>query len=341
MKNVIHTTKILALAIAAIGFLTISCHKDELSTLTGANTVMQQDQVQNPNPTVQSSSANSTSCGDPIVTDLYAGQNIPMGTVTMSNTGTDFVVTIATTGNWVINQTQLYAGDAAAMPTNNAGNPMIGQFPYNDPHSGITTYTYTIPLANLGACFAVAFHADVALLDANGNVVQTETAWGDGERFVNAGSWATYYNYCVQDCCEAQDSVYQIYGGQTIPVGDLIVNNDDDNVYVTYTTSGCWELSETHLYVGDPANIPTNNANTPIPGQFTYQASHSGGTTTYTYTVPLANLPACYAVAAHSSVVCTSASGGTQQETAWSDGTDFPGTNRWGWYSEYCTQSCN
>ena len=123
----------------------------------------------------------------------------------------------------------------------------------------------------------------------------------------------------------------------TIPVGNLIVVNDDDYLYVSWNLSGCWELEETHLFVGLAEDLPVNNANVPIPGQFPYSDNHATGTQSYTYSIPLSGLPECLIIAAHAAVTnpCTNSS-----ETAWSDGTSFPGTNRWGWYSNYCLQSC-
>lgn len=334
-----------------IFFLLISqsCKKDNVvdqyvdnTTSEKTTTLSNSSSNANPNdPTVLFTGTTNTPCGTPEIVDFYAGQHILAGNMSISNTSTDLIITLNLTGGWEASHTHLYVGDPANMPTNPSGNPMIGLFPYSDLHSPmITTYTWTIPLTNLSNCFAIALHADLHLLNGN-TIVQSETGWGDGEQFTNAGSWASYYTYCIQDCCVITADTFQIYGGQTIPVGNLIVVNDDTNLYITWEMTGCWELEETHLYVGDAANLPTNNANAPVPGQFPYQGTHSAGTTSYTYTIPLSGLPSCYAIAAHASTLNPCAgSGGGQQETAWSDGTPFPNTNRWGWYSTYCTQSC-
>lgn len=134
-------------------------------------------------------------------------------------------------------------------------------------------------------------------------------------------------------------ATFDLYGGQTTLVGSLIVVNDDSNLYITYMTDGCWQLAETHLYVGDAADIPVNPANTPIPGHFPYGSSNINSNSV-TYVIPLADLPSCYVIAAHAAVVCNEGEDGGEEETAWSFGTEFPNTNRWGWYSEYCTQFC-
>lgn len=140
--------------------------------------------------------------------------------------------------------------------------------------------------------------------------------------------------------CTYDSTTYQLLSGQTIDAGELLVTNDKENLYVTYMTSDGWKIDETHLYVGNLEGLPTNNSNTPEPGQFPMKGNHDG-LTTVTYTIPLSSLNRdCYIIAAHSSVSKTGNGGSGSSETSWSDGTKFPNTTRWGYYSEYCTQTC-
>lgn len=323
MKQKVNSVSILGLFLI---FLALASCEQEIITPTTPDA-----------PTVSNTS--TTPCGDDVVVDFLAGQNIDIGDVTVNNDDDFLYISVQTTGDWVLGHTHLYVGDASAIPTNNAGNPQIGRFPYSTAHDPkVTNFTYTLPLTDFDSCMVIAFHAEAHLLDSNGDVIQSETAWGDGDDINNGGSWATRFDYCKQSCCENTTETYTLYGGQTIEVGQLSVSNDNDFIYVTYATTGCWELDESHVYVGDPAGIPVNNANTPIPGQFPYSAYHLDGTTTYTYQISLAGLPSCYAIAAHASVSCNDGSSEEQQETAWSIGVEFPNSNRWGWYSEYCTQ---
>lgn len=271
---------------------------------------------------------------------LYAGQTIASGTLEVSNDADSIYVTYTTTNGWELTETQLYVGDLAGLPATKNGNPKVGNFPYKTNHTtGTTSMSYAVAIDDNIDCYVVAAHASVQLVQG-GVVVQTETAWSEGTNLTTRGSWATYSTYCLMDCCEIATVSYDLYGGQTILVGSIDVTNDDNNVYITYNTTGGWTLAETHLYVGDLAGLPTNGANTPIPGQFPNAGTHSGATS-YTYTIPLANLNDCFIIAAHASVEFgNSTSGTTQQETAWSIGTPFPNTNRWGWYSDYCVQTC-
>lgn len=283
-------------------------------------------------------------CGEAKSVDFLAGQNIVAGKITISNSVDKLYVTYETTGGWVIGKTHLYVGTLSGLPVNRAGNPVVGQFPYSNSFSPyVSTYTYEFDLASFSDCFIVAAHAEVHLLNQSGGVVQSETAWSAGTRINTKGNWASYVSYCKQVCqtCTYETITSTLFGGQTIPVGTLQVTNDADSLYVTYNTTNDWYLDETHLYVGDFANLPVNNANTPIPGHFPYNTDHTGLITSFTYAIPLNSLSSsCYIIASHAGVYKSVNGVIIQSETAWGFSTPFPNTNRWGWYSNYCTQIC-
>ena len=95
------------------------------------------------------------SAASPITIDLYAGQNTKIGTVTVSDDGTDMYVTYnITEPNWYLSQTHLYVGTSA--PTKSAP----GRFPYT--HSGLhaTSDTFKIPF-DAESQYFIAAHADV------------------------------------------------------------------------------------------------------------------------------------------------------------------------------------
>lgn len=274
---------------------------------------------------------------------LFAGQTINIGTLTVSNDADSIYVTYATQNGWVLNETHLYVGAPGGIPVNNAGNPTVGLFPYNATHNGITTYTVAVPINPALSCYAIAAHASVSLLGPNNTVIQSETAWSNGQPINQTGNWATYSTYCLLDCggCTYQTVHYNYFAGQNILVGTLDVTNDAQNLYVTYHFTGSWYAGATHLYVGSAAGLPVNGQNVPVPGHFPYSTIHNPMVQSYTYTIPLASLDPCYIIAAHADVYRLNSSGTVvQTETGWSFGTHFPGTNRWGWYSNYCTQVC-
>ena len=127
--------------------------------------------------------------------------------------------------------------------------------------------------------------------------------------------------------------VTDLLAGQTIDVGDVLVWNDSDYLYVKYVVDAVyWCLTETHLAVAANSldGIPQTKKNNPIPGQFPYQCCYDedegewvfkikkGGApeatcdadentdatlTTITYTIPLPLLGTEPVIAAHA-VVC-------------------------------------
>ena len=130
---------------------------------------------------------------------LFAGQTIDVGEVTVSSDAAFIYVTYTTINGWVLTQTHLFVGECGAIPVTGSGNPQPGQFPYKTTHNKVTAYTYAIPVSRLGAdgCGCIAAHAVVMKLNAAGQVIQTETAWGNGPRINPTGNWATRFTYCL------------------------------------------------------------------------------------------------------------------------------------------------
>lgn len=131
-----------------------------------------------------------------------------------------------------------------------------------------------------------------------------------------------------------------LIAGQTMIAGTVTVSNDAEYIYVTYTTTGGWVLTQTHLYVGACNLIPVNNPGNPIPGQFPYGGNHNN-ITTITYQIPISKIPAgsCGCIAAHAVVKQLNSSGGTiQTQTGWGQGTqiNLNGGN-WGMKFDYCS----
>jgi hypothetical protein len=140
-------------------------------------------------------------------------------------------------------------------------------------------------------------------------------------------------------------TTWDLTAGQYNDVGSVVVSNDMDNLYITYTlNSEGATLGNLHAWVGnDLTSVPSNRQGIPVPGQFCnalggrcYDAS---GLTTYTFTIPFSELNIADASAACKSTfeVVTHAEvkmpgGGT--ETAF--GGDTPGSGtRWWYYGTY------
>jgi uncharacterized repeat protein (TIGR01451 family) len=108
------------------------------------------------------------------------------------------------------------------------------------------------------------------------------------------------------------------WAGQDTNAGSVSVTQDETNVYVTFNTTGGWEMSLTQLYVGKTP--PASYA----PGSFPYQTTHNPKITSYQYTISLATLGASAGdtlyVAAHADV-----HNGERGETAWAGQGQWPG----------------
>jgi hypothetical protein len=137
-----------------------------------------------------------------------------------------------------------------------------------------------------------------------------------------------------------EPTTVMLVAGQTMDAGTVTVSNDNDFIYVTYTTTNDWVLTQTHLYVGDCALIPVNNPGNPIPGQFPYTGTHNN-LTSYTYQIPISSIPleACGCIAAHAVVKKYNSSNQViDTQTGWGNGVriNLSGGN-WGMKFDYCS----
>lgn len=136
--------------------------------------------------------------------------------------------------------------------------------------------------------------------------------------------------------------IMDLIGGQNIDVGDVSIWNTEDYLYVKYATTDNWYLTATHVHVcnydeEDPLNYfePITKSGNPKVGKFDYQMSHDF-VQEYTYIIPWnEEWSEILIVAAHADVVHIIEDGYMDQaESAWGEGTDFPGNN-WAMYIIY------
>ena len=168
-----------------------------------------------------------------VVKTLWAGQNIDVGTVTYGiDDNANFYVTYQTTGDWMISEAHVFAGDKSDMPVNKPGRPKIGKFPFNETYDPwVSTLTYTVPLSELPPAedpgFVVATHAVVHNTSNN----QQETAWGDGDYTFSDKGWGWYTVYYF----DQPDNPFTILYGTEY-------RNDSLNVYLINMTTGQSDL---------------------------------------------------------------------------------------------------
>lgn len=129
---------------------------------------------------------------------------------------------------------------------------------------------------------------------------------------------------------------------QDINAGEICVINDNETLSITYTTSDDWELTETHLAVGDDLEeyedegwVTPNGQ--PRPGRFPYSDDH-GPTDEVTYDgISLEGRADKLVVAAHA-VVEREINDEIQEEGAWGNGEQFADRGGWAMYFEYEVQ---
>jgi hypothetical protein len=182
-----------AIALLCISLNFLSCKKETVSApVEETSTDLQVE------PNLIIGGGEETACA-PTVVSLLAGQTIAAGTVSVTNDAQYIYVTYTAANGYYLKQTHLYVGNCAAIPVNNPGNPIPGQFPYNSTHNNISTYTYQVPIAAIaaGSCGCIAAHSVVVKLNASGQVIEQQTGWGNGTQ-INSGSgnWGMKFDYC-------------------------------------------------------------------------------------------------------------------------------------------------
>ncbi len=204
--------------------------------------------------------------------------------------------------------------------------------------------------------------AEITAVDGEGQTT-TATADADGVYEIEGLDAETYELTADAEGYEAETEPVELDPGETATVdfalahpedcvdliaaqhhvaGEVCVANDADELTVTYTTAGNWNLVETHLHVaGDAGDIPQTRQGQPIPGRFDHSGSYDPATTSDTYTISLDDLDADWGeeqVVAAQAVVERDEDGGTQQEDAWGDGERFTDRGTWATYLTYAVR---
>ena len=131
--------------------------------------------------------------------------------------------------------------------------------------------------------------------------------------------------------------VVNLIAGQHIIAGTLSINTNEDDLILTYRTSGEWTITETHMSIGDcdELTFPTTGAGNPKIGRFEHSTSHSDGVSEVVYYINKDAIADSYCFAAHAVVESAESS-----ETAWAEGVDFGG-NSWAMYVEANKGDCD
>ena len=170
--------------------------------------------------------------GELFTTGLIAGQDFenPIGEVRLVNDGENIYIQVVTNDPWRIGVTHLdVAENLDDIPHNKSWNPKIGQFAYDtDDYVSLGEFTEGIET------LYVALHAEVQKLDENGNVIQEETAWGNGID-LGGNSWALYFIYTVvlEPPIDCTPGWANSWGGNAYDVIAGVEATDSGFVYVS------------------------------------------------------------------------------------------------------------
>ncbi len=108
------------------------------------------------------------------------------------------------------------------------------------------------------------------LVDPGTTDCTDETAWADGERYIEQGNWATYTLY-------EPESDVPLYAGQTMLAGNVhfsAVNNDEITIDITLYDN--WSLQDVDepVKIQDYDSAPYGN---PVPGLFDHKFDYLTG----------------------------------------------------------------
>ncbi len=213
--------------------------------------------------------------------ELLAGQKKSAGFVNVSTDGNFLYVTYDTNETADLKEVHVNVYTKATdVPTK---RPAPGQAPYKAQNLFLDSYTVSIPLSDFnlqgadlcGFTFYVIAHAALTVDETGSEANAGETAYSGGNNNLGKGAWFYISEYTVGcDCTAACISEGDLIAGQYSDIGSVVISDDAENIYVTYTTEGDWLLDQVHVYVySDVSQLP---ANRPAPGQAPYKAENLG-----------------------------------------------------------------
>jgi hypothetical protein len=160
----------------------------------------------------------------PRVQTLYAGQTIPVGTVSVWNDENSLHVVYTITAPWKMSESHLMAASTlAGIPQTAKGNPIPGKFTWGGSYDPmVSSVEFVISLSENGwskcTWLNIAAHAVVK----NTCSGQVETAWAKGCAF-EGKNWATYFTYDVQGWVLA-DRLY-VNSNNALGVNSVVLKN--------------------------------------------------------------------------------------------------------------------
>ncbi len=149
--------------------------------------------------------------------------------------------------------------------------------------------------------------------------------------------------YCGTD-------TFTLWAGQTIDAGEIIVSNDETNLYVTVISDGGFVGEENiKMWLGtDFSLLNGEGLERPAAGSFPYKVTVPERETSYTFTIALNTIPfydvmncgeQAIHVVVHADVLVLDDIAAKGEETAWGGDIEGPG-DAWWYYADYTPACC-
>jgi len=208
MKTIRSGIALLAVSLTAF----LGCNKTDLTK--------PRVQPQNLSASTNLSNANSI-CGEPVVYNLIDIHKVVQGTLTISNDETNVYITFdITKPDFKMSKAELVIGTLAHVTAATDINawPKLAKGP-NPPDftktfkPEVTSYTFTIPLADYEECFFVNAFAKLLERDANGNIIGVCYVFLQSDTHTSVKCWSAYIEYCKQHCEECGQLTTYTQGG--------------------------------------------------------------------------------------------------------------------------------
>lgn len=184
-------------------------------------------------------SASREICGKQFFTDLVNDKNETVGLILVENDESTLYVEIFSYDDWLIEKSDLFAGDCGELFQLKQGNEIDPSlFPYHTPDNyNDNHYVWEIDLKKVPACMCISVHAKLV------NGENTVIGWGNGILF-EGENFGMYFNYCVQECdkCEGGLRTQTQGGWGAVPNGNnpgSFLHNNFAAAFPNGITVGC------------------------------------------------------------------------------------------------------
>ena len=202
----------IVISLAFLMFVVNSCEQED--QISYINSVEQSNSIDKNSALIPQSDpltkdeTEEQNCGDPKSFKIYAGQDIEVGLLWISNNDEELTITYDLADpdsdsdtDWWLTEIHLFVGDIDDAPFTNSGNPQIGQFPIHGPEEMTQSFSHSVLLEGLSESVSIIAHAVVGQMQ-DGQIISTETAFGEGETEFSGNRWGWIIDYEIQNCDE-------------------------------------------------------------------------------------------------------------------------------------------